>query len=173
MGKKYIVTSYPVLLIMIIPMTLMLAQSASGRVLMGVGKHKTWAWVSLCEGIANFLLSIWLVHPYGIIGDAFGTAIPLTCSMTLFMPRYACRVVGIRVRDYLREAYLLPLILCVPVVVVLLLLRHWFVAQTILQLGFQLLIAGLVYGLCLARVYLKDQAFRVGRLSPVEESTAA
>src|SRR5439155_4281033 len=78
-GKKYITQSYPVLLIMLIPSTLMLAQSASGRVLFGMGKHRTLAIVTLVEGLSNLILSILLVRPYGIIGDAVGTAIPLTC----------------------------------------------------------------------------------------------
>jgi O-antigen/teichoic acid export membrane protein len=168
MGKKYVVTSYPILVIMIIPMTLMLAQSASGRVLMGVGKHKSWALISLCEGLANLGLSIWLVHPYGIVGDAFGTAIPLTLSMTLYMPRYVCRTVGIRVRDYLREAYVLPALVAAPVVAILLLLRYWFVAQNYRQLGFQLLVAGLVYTAGMAWVYYNNQAFTLRKLVPVE-----
>jgi len=37
--------------------------------------------VTLAEGICNLILSIILVRPYGIIGDAYGTAIPLACSM--------------------------------------------------------------------------------------------
>src|SRR5205823_1615437 len=45
-GVKYVATSYPVLLILLLSTTLMLAQAASGRVLMGMGKHQTWAVVT-------------------------------------------------------------------------------------------------------------------------------
>ena len=85
-GPKYVSASYPVLLVLLYPTTLMLAQSASGRTLWGMAKHRTWAWVVLAEGVANLILSIILVRPYGIMGDAIGTAIPLTCSMILFLP---------------------------------------------------------------------------------------
>jgi hypothetical protein len=34
----------------------MLAQSASGRTLWGLAKHRTWAWVVLAEGTANLIL---------------------------------------------------------------------------------------------------------------------
>ena len=67
-------TSYPVLLVLVIPSTLMLAQSASSRVLFGMAKHKTLAIVTLLEGGANLFLSIFLVRQFGILGDAFGTA---------------------------------------------------------------------------------------------------
>jgi len=32
------------------------------------------------ESIANLLLSIMLIRPFGIVGDAGGTAIPLFCT---------------------------------------------------------------------------------------------
>jgi O-antigen/teichoic acid export membrane protein len=164
-GKKYIATSYPVLVILIIPATLMWAQAASGRVLFGIGKHKTWAFVTLAEGICNLILSIILVRPYGIEGDAYGTAIPLACSMILFMPGHLCRQLGIRMSTYLREAFALPLLITAPLVLVLLLMRRWFVPHHYLQLALQLLIGGTVYGLGLLWVVLTKRAFHVGELA--------
>src|SRR5437899_3345724 len=79
-GRRYVATSYPVLLVLLIPSTFMLAQAASGRTLFGMAKHKTLAIVILMEGIANLILSIILVRRFGILGDAVGTAIPLTCT---------------------------------------------------------------------------------------------
>ena len=82
--------------------------------------------VTLGEGIVNLILSIVLVHYFqragrgpffGIYGDALGTAIPLACTMTLFMPWHLCSQLGIRMRTYLREAYTLPLLITVPLVV--------------------------------------------------------
>ncbi len=167
-GRKYIEQSYPVLLILIIPCTLMLAQAASGRVLLGMGKHKTLAIVSFVEGISNLLLSIVLVRPYGIIGDAVGTAIPLTCTMVLFMPSHLCAKLGLRIGTFLREAYSLPVILCTPMLVVLLLLHHWFVPHTWLQLATHAFAASLTYGLCMLWAFLTDKAFHIADLSPIE-----
>jgi O-antigen/teichoic acid export membrane protein len=171
-GRKYIATSYPVLVILIIPATLMWAQAASGRVLFGISKHRTWAFVTLAEGISNLVLSILLVRilrprgvEYGIIGDALGTAIPLTCSMVLFMPRHLCKQLGIRVRTYLREAFVLPVLVSAPLVLVLLLMRRWFVAHNYWQLGIQLLVAGIVYASGLAWAYFTHRALRIGQLA--------
>ncbi len=167
-GKKYVAASYPILVILIIPSTLMWAQAASGRVLFGISKHRTWAFVTLSEGICNLILSIILVRPYGIAGDAFGTAIPLACSMILFMPGHLCRQLGIRLRTYLWEAYVLPLLITAPLVPVLLLMRRWFIPHNYRQLAVQLLIAGLVYGLGLLWVVVTKRAFQVGELAPKE-----
>ena len=171
-GKKYVAVSYPVLVVMILPCTLLWAQGASSRLLLGISKHRTWALVTLVEGIANVLLSVLLVRPYGIIGDALGTAIPMTLSMTLFMPRHVCRELNIRLSLYLREAYLLPLILCLPLAIALLSMRRWFVAHHFLQLGLQLLIAGLVYGLGVGWAFFTHRATHVKRLSPAQANNA-
>jgi O-antigen/teichoic acid export membrane protein len=167
-GARYIEQSYPVLIILIIPFTLMLAQSASGRILFGTSQHKMFAIVALIEGVANLVLSILLVRPYGIIGDALGTAIPLTCNMVFFMPGHTCRKLGISIPTFLREAYTLPLLACAPMVVVLLLMRTWFVAHGYVQLITQMLAGGVVYGAALLWMYRTNRALHVGKLEPVD-----
>jgi len=51
-------------------------------------------------------------------------------------------------------------------IVVLLLLRRWFVPHSLLQLSFHVLIGGTVYALGLLWAYLSDAALRVGNLEP-------
>src|SRR5580658_5259158 len=178
-GKRYVATSFPVLVILILPATLMWAQAASGRVLFGISKHRTWAFVTLGEGIVNLLLSIVLVHVLlpthgvigGIEGDAFGTAIPLACTMTMFMPWHLCRLLGIRMRTYLREAFVWPVLISIPLVGTLLLLRRWHRPHNYIQLLTQLLIAGAVYGLGLLWLYKTNRAFKVGELASKELPT--
>jgi O-antigen/teichoic acid export membrane protein len=169
-GKKYIVTSYPVLVIMIIPSTIMFAQAVSGRVLFGMSKHRTWGWVTLIEGVSNLGLSIFLVPYYGIIGDALGTAIPLTCSFVLFMPRHLCHLLGIRLRTYLREAFVLPLLIVTPMVAVLLLMKKWFIPHNYRQLALQLAIGGTVYGVGLLWLYSTKRILKTGELAANPEA---
>jgi len=165
MGKKYVATSYPVLVIMILCCTLWWAQQASGRILFGMSKHGTWAVVNVIEGVSNVILSIILVRPYGIVGDAFGTAIPLTCSMLFFMPWHLCKILNVRLRTYVRESYTLPFLLCLPLAAVLLLMQRWFIPHTYRQLGLQLLIASVVYGAGLLWAGLTNHAFRVSEFA--------
>ncbi len=169
MGAKYVSQSYPVLLVLLYPMTLMLAQSASGRTLWGMAKHRTLSYVVLTEGISNLILSILLVRRYGILGDAIGTAIPLTCSMILFLPRHLCKLLGIKLRTYLSQAFLLPLALTIPLVLCLLLMRRWYIPHHLPDLLVQLVIAGVVYGIGLAWAFWSHRAWDVGQLAANEE----
>jgi O-antigen/teichoic acid export membrane protein len=164
-GKKYVAQGYPVLLTLILPYTLMLMQAASGRILMGMSKHGTLAVVILIEGIANLVLSILLVRPFGILGDAFGTAIPLLGTFIFFMPAHLCSRLGVRLTTFVRQAYLLPLTVCAPMIVVLLLLRSWQVPHTYRQLAVQLVAAGLVYCLSLLWAHATNRTLHVEDLS--------
>jgi O-antigen/teichoic acid export membrane protein len=172
-GKRYVEQGYPVLLTLIIPYTLLLIQSASSRILFGMSKHGTLAVVTLTEGIANLVLSILLVRPFGILGDAFGTAIPLTGTVLLFLPYHLCSRLGVRISTFVRQAYLLPLILCAPMAAVLWLMRRWSEPHSYRQLIPQLLAAGLVYSACLAWAYWTKRMLHVGELSAVIESPEA
>jgi O-antigen/teichoic acid export membrane protein len=174
-GSRYVAQSYPVLLILLLPTTLMFAQAASPRVLFGMSKHRTWAVTTVVEGVSNVLLSILLVRPYGIIGDAVGTALPLSATMVFFLPVHLCRGLQIRLRTYLREAYTLPLVLCAPLIVTLLLMKRWFVPHTYLQLLAHVTIAAAVYGLALSWAFVSRRALRVGQLqtSPDEAALGA
>jgi O-antigen/teichoic acid export membrane protein len=168
-GSKYVAVSYPILLVLLFPTTLMLAQSASGRTLWGMAKHRTWGWIVLAEGISNVILSVILVRPYGIMGDAIGTAIPLLCSMILFLPGHICRLLRIRVWTYFYGAYMFPLVLCLPLAAVLLLIRRWFVPHGFKQLLIQLVVGGVVYGIGLGWAFWTGRAWDVGHLGTNQE----
>jgi O-antigen/teichoic acid export membrane protein len=165
LGQKYVPQAYPVLIILILAHTLMLMQSASGRILFGMSKHGKLAVVSLIEGVANLGLSILLVRPFGIMGDALGTAIPLLGTYVLFMPWHLCNRLGVRMWTYLRQAYQLPLLLCAPLAMVLLLLQRWIVPHSYRELIPQLLIGGIVYGLGLAWAYFSNRALHAANIS--------
>jgi O-antigen/teichoic acid export membrane protein len=160
-GARYVATSYPVLLMLVIPTATMLSQSACGRVLFGIAKHRTLALAVLLEGVTNLIMSIVLVRRFGILGDAAGTAIPLLCTTLFFLPRHTCRLLEVRVWMYVREAFLLPLALCVPLVAVLLLVRDIFVAHSYTELAGQLLICWSVYALGLLWALRTRRLWRV------------
>lgn len=163
-GARYVATSYPVLVILIIPFTLMLAQATSGRILFGMGRHQTLAIVTLAEGIANLVLSILLVRPFGIVGDALGTAIPLTLTVVLFMPMHLCRLLNVRLWTFLKHAYSLPLLISAPLALTLLAVQHQFVAHKFPQLAAQLAIGALVYAGCFYWALRRSGALHVSDL---------
>jgi O-antigen/teichoic acid export membrane protein len=146
-GAGYVATCYPVLLTLLIPSTLIFSQAASSRILYGMARHKSLAWVTGMEGIANLILSIVLIRPFGVVGDAMGTAIPLTVTALFFLPRHLCRVLNLRIRSFLLEAYTLPVLLTLPTVFTLLAVRQWFFARKYLEVAVQIVVAMIPYAL--------------------------
>src|SRR6266700_1470398 len=163
-GRKYVAVSYPVLVVILIPTTLVLIQSATPRIIFGMAKHRTLAWVTSIEAIANLILSIVLVRRFGVIGDAFGTAIPLTFTALYFTPRYLSGLLGVRVGAFLRQAYVLPLMLCTPLVATLLAMRKWFPVHRLMPLATEILIAMLIYGVGILWAVRTGRVYEVGEL---------
>ncbi len=164
-GGAYARRCYPVMLTLLIPSTFIFAQAASSRILYGMARHRSLAWVTGMEATANIILSVVLIRPFGIVGDALGTAIPLTCTALFFLPRHLCRVLEIRLATFLREAYLLPLLLCMPTVVVLLVMRRWFFARTYLEVGLQIVLSLIPYGIGIAWAIWTGRVWRAPQLS--------
>jgi hypothetical protein len=86
-----------------------------------------------------------------------------------------CRLMGVRIGTYLREAYTLPVLLTLPLAVTLLLVREWFTARTVLEVAFQAVLGFLPYGLGLLWAIRKQRAWQVGDLTiePPDEVAVA
>jgi O-antigen/teichoic acid export membrane protein len=159
-GPKY-VSSYVILLLLLVPKALYRAQAASTRLLFGIARHRPLAIAAMMEGIANVLLSILLIRPMGIVGDALGTTIPLLVTSVLFLPLYLCRLLEVPLKTFLGQSYLPPLALCVPLAGTLLFLHHGFPAHTYVQLLVQVAAGALVYGVGLCWFFLTREPMGV------------
>jgi O-antigen/teichoic acid export membrane protein len=93
-----------------------MSQNASALVLTGMARHGALAYIALGEAAANIALSIVLVRKMGLIGVAWGTVIPHLISTTLIVPLYTLHVVKLAPGDYLRKAYLRPVLCALPLV---------------------------------------------------------
>ncbi len=164
-GGRYVPHSYPVLVVMIIPFALMLSQAASGRILFGLGKHQTYAAITVIEGLANLILSIALVRPYGIVGDAMGTAIPLAFTCLVFLPRHMKKQIGVPVGTFFREAFTLPILLTLPFVGALLLANRYFYPRNLIELTVETLLVSSVYGAGMLWAYRTNRAFHVAEIA--------
>jgi O-antigen/teichoic acid export membrane protein len=143
-GARY-VASYSVLVLLLVPRTIYLAQSTSTRILLGMGRHRVLGSVLLLEGGVNLLLSLLLVSRFGIIGVALGTAIPLACTSIFFLPRHLCRVLDIPLGTFLTRAYRLPALLCLPLAGTLWFVSHEFPAHSYAGVLLQIACGGVVY----------------------------
>jgi O-antigen/teichoic acid export membrane protein len=131
MGPEYAPRCFPTLVILTAPLTLALSQSVSARILYGLGRLRWFSKLVLAEAAANLVLSACLAERLGIEGVALGTAIPNVVA-NLAVAVYVCRLLGVRLRDYVRHAFFWPLVLtAVPAAVWLAALPwlepyHWF-----------------------------------------------
>ena len=146
LGPPY-VSSQSVVEILIIPTVLWMAQATSPKVLYGMQRHHTLAVVLMIEGAANLALSIALARPYGINGVALGTAIPLFCTSVFFMPVHLCRMVGLRLREFVTGCFAWPLLLTLPMALVLRILDTRISGRTWKELAEIVLIAGGFYAM--------------------------
>jgi O-antigen/teichoic acid export membrane protein len=172
-GARYVPHSYPVLVIIIIPYALMLSQGAGARVLFGLGRHQTLAAIIVIEGIANLILSVALVPPLGIIGDAMGTAIPLSFTCLWFLPRHLRKQIGVPIGTFLRGAYTLPILLTLPLVAVLWLANRFFYPRNLVQLTLEILAVSSIYGAGLLWAYRTNRAFHVAEIAGLPHSLPA
>src|ERR1700688_2773781 len=152
-GGRYVPHSYPVLVVMIIPFALMLAQAA----------------VTVIEGVANLILSIALVRPLGIVGDALGTAIPLSFTCLVFLPRHMKKQIGVPVGTFLREAYTLPILLTLPLVAALWLANRFFYPRNLVQLVLETLALSSIYMAGMFWAYRTHRAFHVAEVAGLTE----
>jgi O-antigen/teichoic acid export membrane protein len=79
-------------------------QGIGGEILLGVGRHRLFALLSMAAAILNIVLSVILIRTLGLIGVAWGTTIPLAVLSLLYVPAAALRLVGGRWSDFLKEA---------------------------------------------------------------------
>jgi len=96
-------------------------------------------------------LSVALARPYGLNGVAMGTAIPLFCTAVFFLPIHLCRLLQLRLRDFLWGAFGYPILLTLPLALAVHVLdtrlpsRSWkelveIVSVTVLLYGVELLV---------------------------------
>jgi O-antigen/teichoic acid export membrane protein len=100
------------------------SQWPAGAILLGMGRHRILAFVTLGSAFVNLGLSLALVHPLGLIGVALGTLIPATIENLFIVLPYVMRVNGTNLRTVLREIGGPALLPAIPMAAVLYLLRE-------------------------------------------------
>lgn len=114
MGPEYAGPSGQVLALLAIGHLLGLPYYTISGALYGLGRHKVVAQCRIFEGVVNLVLSVLLIHRWGILGVAFGTVIPHVIVVVGVLPRVLARWVPISLRDYYASTYLWPFVASVP-----------------------------------------------------------
>jgi|GEM_PF-419775 len=137
--------SYPILIILAIPMLAFIAHVNIRVVLFAMGKLKTLAVIYLLDAAANITLSLILVKIHGNIGVALGTLITMTVTMFFIVPFYICKVLGISLREFISQTYGSVLIPVILLFAVLFSVSKLFSLTSLFSLGIMVMTTGTVY----------------------------
>lgn len=77
-----------------------LMHSISWQLLFATNQQRALTILIACEGVVNTVLAILLVRPYGVLGVAFGTLIPMLLSHLVILPLLMRKLAGISLRRY-------------------------------------------------------------------------
>jgi O-antigen/teichoic acid export membrane protein len=160
MGPQYSRSSGAVLILLSIPLLFAFANRTATAIAFGVEKHKTPSLWAISEGVANLILSVVLVHWYGIYGVAIGTMIPSLVAQLILWPGYISKLVGLSTFEVLWKIWspmylaTIPFALATYAIGVLFPARTLtiFILQVIATLPIFLITVGLVF-----RTYVRDQ----------------
>jgi O-antigen/teichoic acid export membrane protein len=81
-----------------------IATASANVILKGAGQHRLLAFTNAGTAIANILLSIALIRPFGLAGVAIGTLVPVVASSAFVLFPTACARVNVPVWTALRQA---------------------------------------------------------------------
>jgi O-antigen/teichoic acid export membrane protein len=96
--------SAPVIQILAVVVALRVGNATGTTLLKGAGRVKYLAAVNVATGLANLLLSALLVKPFGLVGVAIGTLVPVAVSTIFVLFPAACRRVNLPLTTALRFA---------------------------------------------------------------------
>lgn len=108
--------SYIITLLLIIPVTIPLVQNLGLEIQRAKNMHKVRSIVYLFIALGNILLSIPLIHLYGEIGAALGTAITMILGNGVFMNIYYQKRVGLNIFKFWKQTLLITRSLIIPVI---------------------------------------------------------
>lgn len=72
-----------------------ISTASANLIVKGAGQHKLLAYTNASTAVVNLLLSIVLIKPFGLVGVALGTLIPVSVSAAFVIFPAACRRVGL------------------------------------------------------------------------------
>jgi O-antigen/teichoic acid export membrane protein len=97
------------LLILAVGEVLPMSQWVTYSIMLGMGRHKVPACVSVVENVVVITLALLLAGPYGLAGVCVAIAVPGMVCRGLIQVVHACHVLGVPLRTYARQALLPPL----------------------------------------------------------------
>jgi O-antigen/teichoic acid export membrane protein len=96
----------PIIQILAVAVAIRVGNATGNTVLKGAGEHRLLAFVNLATGVGNLILSVLLIHRFGLIGVAVGTLIPIAFTAFFILYPASCRRVGLPLGQALMHSVL-------------------------------------------------------------------
>jgi O-antigen/teichoic acid export membrane protein len=96
--------SGPITQILVIVIAFRVGNATATTVLKGANRHQMLAFTNAATAMANVALSLLWIRRYGLIGQAFGTLVPVALSSVFVLFPAACRRVDISIGRAFRKA---------------------------------------------------------------------
>jgi O-antigen/teichoic acid export membrane protein len=132
--------------ILLVVVLVRISTGSAGVILRGAGQHKLLTYANVITAVVNIVLTIVLIRPFGLIGVAFGTMIPVTLASALVLYPAACRRVGVPIALPLVRGMWPPMWPAVGMIGILWLGRRW-PPTSLFEVALHLAAASLVYAL--------------------------
>jgi len=126
---------------------LVVFRSSMVQILLMNNKHVELMKIGIIEAFTNIVLSVILVHYYGMIGAAIGTLIPNLILALLYNIPVALRYTSITIYRYL-FSYLLPLLIAISITFYLgVELKNYIIPNTLFNLFFNAMVITIIFSI--------------------------
>jgi O-antigen/teichoic acid export membrane protein len=142
-GTRFSASVLPTRILLMVVLVRVSTASAN-LILKGAGQHKRLTYTNATTAVANVLLSIALIRPFGLLGVALGTLIPVTLSVAFVLYPAACRRVGLPVGRALEQA-IWPAAWPAAVMIGVLWLGQRLTPTSLVEVALHFAVGGLVY----------------------------
>ena len=141
MGPAYAGPAGAVLTVLALPVWAIAGLHVVTATMIGINQHRGLIPVFACEAFMNVLLSIALVSYMGIVGVAWGMALPRLIVSLIVGPLYIRRHAGVPLRAYWTQTLLRPAVGMIPFALVTWASEMWWPASNIWGFFVQVLTA--------------------------------
>jgi O-antigen/teichoic acid export membrane protein len=114
MGSEYAALSGQVLWILTLGLVFSACNQVTLATVLGVSKHKPLVPVFLGQALCNMILTILLIHRWGLVGVAWATTLPYLAMSLFFWPWYLNRTLGVSARSYVWRVWVRALLAVAP-----------------------------------------------------------
>jgi len=132
MGAEYGGPSGAVLAILAVRLVFLGATGAAANVMLGASRERPVARIFVVEAVVNVTAMLLLVQPFGLLGVAWGTAVPTVVAALLVWPWLLRESFGVGVWRYLGSSWGLPVAAQLPFIAATWLVERLWPASSLL-----------------------------------------